>query len=299
MLRRLVHRVKQVRRAWASRHADLTDWAEIAPVFIVSTGRTGTQFLADLIEANLTSVHALHEPAPDMWDTAMGYIRGEVTAEDVRDAFLRGRHLYIRRMRARGQRIYMESNNNLSFVLSILREMFPSARFVHVTRDLRTLVRSSYSKKVWSIEAGPGDGKNALFLTPQDARRRFNAKDCPQDPYAESWDALSRFEQICWLLQKKDSLIWDALEDHAATLRLRFEDIFNRESGYAEICRMLSFIGVDEVLPEDVYREWLARPRNATEEYILPKWPEWTPEQVQAFVKIAGPHQQRCGYDLP
>jgi hypothetical protein len=234
-----------------------------------------------------------------MWDTAMGYVRGEVTAEGVRDAFLRGRHLYLSRMRARNQRIFIESNNNLSFVLPILREMFPTARFVHVTRDLRTLVRSSYSKKVRSIESGPDDGKNALFLTPQDARRRFNAKDCPQDPYAESWDALSRFEQICWLLQKKDSLIRDALEDHDATFRLRFEDIFNRESGYAEICQMLSFLGVDEVLPEDVYREWLARPRNATEQYLLPKWPDWTPEEVQAFVKIAGTHQQRCGYGLP
>jgi hypothetical protein len=299
MLRRFVHKIRQAHRAWQCRHADLTSWAEISPVFIVSTGRTGTQFFADIIEANLDQVHALHEPTPDMWDAAMGYIRGDVDAEGVRRAFLKGRYLYLRAMRSRGQRIFVESNNNLSFVLPILREMFPAARFIHVTRDLRNLVRSSFSKKVHARDAGPNDGKTALFLTPQDARQRFNAKDCPDGPYADSWEMLSRFEQICWLLQKKDRMIWDALDDTSTCLRIRFEDVFNAETGYGEFSRILSFIEPDLSLPESIYKQWLARPRNATEEYILPKWPEWTAEQKDAFVRIAGPHQQRCGYDLP
>lgn len=78
---------------------------------------------------------------------------------------------------------YIESNNRLYSFINPLREIQPNAKFIHVVRDGREVVRSDMSRN---------------FCTDMYKRYRIAASYFPNDPYYNSLDQMDRFEKICW-----------------------------------------------------------------------------------------------------
>jgi len=196
---------------------DSTGYARHQRVFIVSTGRTGSHFLAYYLNRNRL-IPAAHQPQPDGLDVGNDYARGRIGADRVVD--------WLRR------RDFGEVVEVTPFFFSLLGPMgdlWPAARLVVVIRHPLDYCLSAYGH--WGgWYSGPGDEKF-----------RVRATDFPDDPYHDAWDRLSRAEKIAWLWRYQNMVMCHDLPPDG--LLVRFEDIFSPP--YAGMARLLEFLGLD------------------------------------------------------
>lgn len=286
-----------LKRRWEWRFSPTYRWDNIQVAFIVSTGRTGTMFLAKFLDDHVSGVLARHEPFPDLLEQSISYFRGELSRTQARDAFAQGRRKNCNLTHLNRCDHYVESNNFLSYMLPALKELFPQARFVHVTRSGPEFVRSIMSKQV-----GRSKGSEpALFMSENDTDQRLRGTDFPDEDYADRWNSMSRFERICWYWMRHDRLLHDQLENYSNAMRVKFEDIIDAQRGFPGVWSTLEFLGLaDRFSNENCdLRRIFSHKSNGSESYTIPHWNDWTPAQRQQFVEIAGAHMERCGYETP
>ncbi len=271
-------------------------WDNIDVSFIVSTGRTGTQFLANLFSAAFDKVDARHEPGPDMFRIGTAYARSEISFKNARAALLLRRCSICREVKKHGYDYYIESNSNLAYLVPVLWSVFPSAKVVHIVRDGRDCVRSWYGKKVVSPGSKTKDG---LFLSETDRRRRLSAADLPDDQYHDAWRGMSRFERLCWYWRTKDSFIIDAISGDERAITVKFEDIFDSDEGFKGMWEIVRFLSLKDrlvVSPESL-TDMMTHKANWTAEYRLPAWRSWPADKMNQFYRIAGEQLALYGYD--
>ena len=293
MVRRIQQRLSRLgRRIRGLRY----NWDSIRIGVIVSTGRTGTNFVEDLFSRILADVDARHEPRPDLFELGTARMRAEITSDQATAAFNDHRLDICAELHKTGCTHYVEANNNLAYLIPQVRRCWPHARFIHLVRDGRDFVRSSFSKKVVSARTNE---LTALFMSDDDKRRRLQASDLPEDEYHDSWPEMSRFERICWYWAMKDALIADALGNGPESMVVRFERLFDPASAGACVMETLDFLGLADRLQADPNTIGIHMHRriNKTDEYLLPPHQEWTAEQQEQFIRIAGHHMTRMGYE--
>lgn len=277
-------------RRWMSQ-LPVSSWSGVAAGFIVSTGRTGTQRLAEVIAAATEGVRALHEPSPDLFELGEAFARGAISDRDAARALRRARQPLCNRLRRERVGHLVESNTNAAYLPRVIRTIFDAPRFVHVVRDGREVVRSLYSKKGPSRRSSRPD---ALFMDHDDARCRFGAPDLPGDPWAGEWDRLSRFERISWHWARKNGLIREALGGRDDAITLRFEDIFDERAGFPGFWRLVEFLELGDrlVVSRSELEQLLSRKSNQGSDHLLPPPAEWTEVLSSSFDRVAGAEQR-------
>lgn len=272
-------------------------WDDIKVVLIVSTGRTGTEFLAKLFNDIFDKVDSRHEPYPDFFDLVTKYIRSEMKFNETLSRFLWERERICAQVHRRKKEIYIESNNNLAWLIKVVQKSFKNCRIVHVIRDGRTYLRSQYSKRVWPIKK---QEPKVPFMSENDGRERIKAVDFSNDPYCSQWNNMNRFEKICWYWVKKDKLIYDSIKDDKNAITVKFEDIFDGDSEYKGLWEIIDFLDLKKRLsvPKEEILKKMTRKSNATKEDLLGKWETWTPEHKEQFISIAGEHMKLYGYPM-
>ncbi|MDJ0848134.1 MAG: hypothetical protein QNK04_07145 [Myxococcota bacterium] len=280
-------------RRWIRAAARLrgSPWQGRQTAFIVSSGRTGTHFLAGLLPHALGDVHACHEPYPDLLELGRAFQAGRVSLGKAARLIGEQRRDLLRRLP--GGCAYVEANLHLSSLVPALRRARPRAPIVRVVRDGRDYVRSAFSKTT----RGRGGG-TALFMTPEDHRDRLSATDLPGDAYAERWASLDRFERLAWHWSRLDALAADALAGDPLATTIRYEDLFDAGRGPETVRRLIGFLGLEPRLrvSDAELAELLLEKADATESYDLPHWTEWPDELTEKFHAVAGAHLSRCGY---
>lgn len=266
----------------------LIDWmySEYEPVFVLSTGRAGSNFLARLL-AQCEDVQAYHEAEPRLqyfarrcfqdpqapeWERVIDAARMEL----VLDAC-------VRRKR------YVECNHALVPFAPALSRLFARSKFVQLVRDPCDFVRSAIrigfhaSDTVW--ESG-----------------RVRLAD------AERWEQMSLLERLGWYW----SAIYRFTEELGQNLsperflRVRYEKLFN---GEAEIRRIQEFIGTT-CLSADAIRESQAVKVNTLESMggersslvrrtVFPMPSCWEPAQVAEVERYVQPLASQLGYTMP
>lgn len=260
-------------------------------------GRTGTKFLAKLLSRAFDGVDARHEPSPDLFHLGTGYIRSKITLKKAQSQLQAARTHICEQMHRAGCDYYVEANNNLAYLIPVIRKIFPDYRIIHIVRDGRECVRSSYSKTV--TQRGRRRSE-VLFMSEQDHRRRLQAIDLPDDPYHARWPHMDRFERMCWYWVKKDSVIRDALLNDERAITVRFDTIFDENKGYQGLWDIIEFLNLREriSLTESGFRQLLKTKENRTQKYLIPHWSEWTSRQKEQFREIAGEHMELYGYEF-
>ncbi len=253
------------------------NWSDIDKYFIISTGRTGTQFLARFFN-EFKSVYSVHEPKPDFVKLGVDYAYGQVDKSKAVKKIERGRRAICKDVKRHGKDMYVESNNRVFSLIGALDEVFDDYKIIHIVRDGRDYVRSGMSRDWW--------------YTDKDWNPRMKASEFKDDPYRDKWEDMSRFEKICWRWQKKDGIIYESLIDKDNFIRLKFEDIFKDED-YAGIYEMGEYIGLENEEIKKNIEKMMDRKINATKEYEIDKWPEWTEEMIETFEEIAGDHMKK------
>ncbi|MDA3792587.1 MAG: sulfotransferase [Elusimicrobia bacterium] len=254
-------------------------WSSKKMVFIVSTGRTGTKFLARFFN-KYDGIYALHEPRPDFLAEGIKYAAGKLSDNKAVDILKSNRSAIYREVVRRGDGIYVESNNRLFALLKPLKKTFKDAKIIHIVRDGRDYVRSGMSRN---------------WYKKSDSTLRLEATLFPDDPYFEKWKEMSRFEKIAWRWQKKDGFIYDTIKDITDTLTVKFEDIFYSDN-YKGLRKIAEYVGADNAYTETLIKDLVHKKVNFTSNYSIKEWHKWNADKKDRFYAVAGRHLEKYGY---
>ncbi len=252
------------------------DWTGIDKYFIISTGRTGTKFLARFING-FDSTLSLHEPHPDFVNLGVDYASGKVSEEKASRRIERGRRVLCKLVKKQGASRYVEPNNRLFSLIDVLEKVFDDIKIIHIVRDGRDYVRSGMSRG-WYKEV--------------DIDIRLEASEFEDDEYRDRWEEMSRFEKICWRWQKKDGFIYRSLEGKDNYIRVKFEDIFEGDN-YTGLKKICEYMNIPKKEVKRNIELMMDNKINATKEYEIPHWSEWGKEMIETFEEIAGEHMKR------
>ena len=257
-----------------------------APVFILSTGRAGSKFAARLLDHS-ANVSAFHEPRPTLeYFSNYAYhhqderdvltrVIDAARMESVLDVFIK-------------DRIYVESNQCLTFFAPVMARLFKQSKFVHVVRHpgdfVRSAVRKGWHKNDSIWEAG-----------------RLKAAD------EARWAQMDQVERLSWLWNATNSYIED-IKKELSTRRIRslkFEDLINDPK---EVKLLLEFTGSEKIAKKKIkevqenkinelhIRPW--EPPNMKKVMNFPHYEDWELPMQEKLKKYCGELAGKYGYRL-
>lgn len=261
-------------------HAYGTGWREYPCVFVLSTGRGGTETLTALAALSPT-IDASHEPRPRLIKASFdAYLEGGDLAGQAhwRDLVLASRDDFVRGAAQQGK-VYVETNNRLTYLAPVLAKVFPASRFIHVYRDPFAFVRSAMRRRYY-------DGHNWDF-----ARVRPRA----DDPLSARWDALPRIECCAWLWWRTnaDARAWMTTLPPHRRLAIRAEDLFG---GDQQVLADLFAICDSSMPPTDRVRDVLTAKLNAQQAGEFPDQSGWSEHDRSAVWSYVGELAGELGY---
>ena len=216
-------------------------WEDLSCVFMLSTGRTGTQTMARVLDLS-PQVLAEHEPNPRLVKSSFNAymdIGSEGWLERWTDFALAVRDDFVLEASAKGK-VYVESNNRITYLAPAVFAAFPASKFVFSHRDPYQVILSGMKRGAY---AGPNMAWNFARIRPR-----------PGEEHSENWDALEPLEKEAWRWAQINRISIDLMkslpEDRA--LELPAKRLF---SGSNEMFKeMFDFIGVPCPALEDINR---------------------------------------------
>jgi hypothetical protein len=260
--------------------------------FVLSTGRTGTVYIADLLN-QLDGVVALHEPKPsrvlNAWTTA--FLEGRVAGRFMATALFVKRRKTLKNIRAD---LYVESNNFIAGFADALHDVFENPTVIHLVRDPRDFATSLTNR-------GDDRGLRGFFnryvpcwaYVPAGLKKR---QLTPLTRPAYRWVAINEYLNTYG-------------KSHPNYHFFKFEEVFGKND-QTELKRLLRAIGLGtkqisqldfqaKARSDQPKFSLLDRPStstNASKHQTMPKWRDWSAEQRHAFEKICGPLMREYGY---
>jgi Sulfotransferase family len=274
----VIQRAMSIDQRWRS-GAELSQVGS-KTVFILSTGRTGTQFLAELLNRH-KDVYAVHEPPPSrrmrLW--SMAYLQGEASDEKMADVLRRYRSTYVSSVR---EKIYVESNNFLAGFADVIKREFKDAVLIHVVRDPRTYIRSS-------LNHGGDSGLKGW------ANRHFPYWHLPPRSIQDALAGAGDHEVLV-----RTALYWKVINEYLDRAgegyphyhRFRFEEMFGDDTTVLE--KIFRLAGVVEYSSEDLKAR--EQKVNESQLQVMDRWQTWSADQARAVDRICGPLMEKYGY---
>jgi hypothetical protein len=262
------------------------------PIFIVSSGRSGTAMMERLLggspQIEMHHEYMVHHIQP----ASCRYAMGLCNLSDVR-AVLNATHRAA--MDYCDRPLWGDASNKLSWIIPALARTFPDARFVHLARDGRKVASSYFNKlnaecyddvsveRLYAYTCAPGNAPG-----PPPEKRYWWPQPLGRHPDAERFRSFTQFERIAWHWAEINRTIQRdlALVPHSQQLFMRLEDL---TADPAELRRFLEFIGLEF---DPAMQAPLKRPHNVNrpEDKLLDD------EQTSAFWAIAGDMMSTLGY---
>jgi len=242
-------------------------------VFILSTGRTGTKYIGDLLN-QLPGVVSVQEPRPSRvlqaWTSA--FLESKVSRDVMANV------LYNKRVKLLGHprgNLYVESNHFIDGFIDVLPEVFDNPIVIHIVRDPRTFVPSM-------INRGNDHGWKLLIN-----------KYVPFFAYAPEGvkrSAMTPIERESYHWVGMNRVLADYGAKHPENYHLfKFEGIFESKN----FRELLSTIGITN---EQYSQLKLDTYKNPSRYNRMPKWEEWSKADQKVLLKICGPLMKKYGY---
>lgn len=241
--------------------------------FIFAQGRSGTNFLANLLNKSPNAL-VVHEPVGNDFRAYKQAYYNENEAYKYIENF-RKIEIY-HRIKKEKFKIYGEVNGVLRRHCKELMNSFPNdTMFYHLTRDGRDVVRSIYSRRTF-------DDLNNTIITPKE-----------EDPYKDTWDIMTKFQRICWYWEIENEYLYNIFSETIDINKIiKFEKIVSDYNYLKE--KLLDPIGLD--ISKEIWEGEIHKPKNITIEYKLPHWKNWSDEKTTIFNDICGETMRKLGY---
>jgi hypothetical protein len=249
-------------------------------VFTLSTGRVGTETLAALLELT-PFFFTHHEPAPILYRLSKTAYENEENSSAHRilvDAFLTAREELFNHASACG-RGYIETSPQVTFLAPVILEALPNARFIHLIRNPRDVIRSGMRRKWYD-----GHPYDATRITPK-----------PQSPAFEKWDRYTPFQKNVWLWTETNLWIGRFLEQvsEGQKLFMRSEELFTYNHNL--LARLFEFVGAP-VPSQGRLLKVLNQKLNAQKSGNFPAAHEWNQDAKDQFREIGSEALKKFGY---
>lgn len=250
-------------------------------VFVLSTGRAGTQTLAALLGLadNLLSYH---EPWPltyGLSKLAYQYATDETASAILQEAFRSARQ-QLMQLSLRCGKGYVETSPQVTFLAPVIVDLFPGARFVHLHRDPRNVVRSG-------MRRGWFEGHSA---------DRTRIAPLPDTAASRDWGQFTAFEKNLWLWAETNRWILDFCSRLPAeqSLRVAAEDMFAMNE--LTLQEVFAFTGHVPMPSVSRVRRIVGRRMNAQSSGSFPEPPSWSGEMNSKLLEVTGTVAERLGY---
>jgi hypothetical protein len=233
--------------------------------FVVSTGRSGTQTMADLLNQS-PDAGCFHEPEPRLIAESTRYLYGDLPHPDAVELLRRTRPTIPI------DREYGEAHHQISYMIPALHDAFPEAKFIWLIRDGRTTVASMVARRWYT---GRHFSPYPIPMIWETWRIRA---DRLGEMSTSAWLGLSPFEKCCWQWAYKNRLIECRLNEcGGAWMFVHLEELDARAG------ELFDFLGIRR--PETITVPQLNKAKNQ-DGHIPVDWHNWNAEQVSAFMRM-------------
>lgn len=249
-------------------------------VFVLSTGRVGTQTLTSLFKL-AKNVFAYHEPEPLLyWLSKLAYenIDNKIACRILKETFLALRKEKIEHS-LYSKRGYVETSPQTTFLAPIILDAIPDARFIHVVRDPRFVVRSGMRRKWYN---GHIDDKSRIIPKPDSEE-------------GMQWSGLSTFQKNLWFWTETNIWIHKFLTSLPSdrVLSIHSEELFTAHEETIE--KLFAFIN-SPIPPKRKIMRVLDKNLNKQKSGEFSEISCWSDEMYSDFYSIAGITAELFGY---
>lgn len=282
-------------------------------VFVISGGRTGTQFLGDHLSTAIASSFSVHEPdilscyvdrmvgrlrVFGLWNMTIGKAIGAsgirtvgqriITGKMERQAGLSRLHKLRKSYHESiSEPLIIESNSQWLYACDELKEIWPHARVIVVVRDPRTWIRSWLNKGIRWRAFDP-----VRLLPPG----RVTPRKIGDLELARQWRSFGTFGRLTW----EWSFVYGRLQAHVernSNARIfRFEDLFGAANQGA-MNELLAFAASHSGREYDFeLRDDFATTACNASHGSAPHWNEWDRDQAGLVDSLCGPLMLKYGY---
>jgi hypothetical protein len=243
-----------------------------SPVFILSTGRTGTTFFEDYFN-HTSDALCRHEPWPSRRFKFLSnlYLNQKVSARYVGRVYRNSRRRIFRSLHGRP---YIESSNFIFGCMNPIGQLFGELKIVHLVRHPVDYVSSHLGKGFWK------------------GHKRFFARHVPY--WLEKLDLEDRSDPIEILAARWNYVNRriDSYADSHPCLRVRFEELFSEDPLLADrtLNQVREFCGLAPLDPSENAR-WLSDPKN-----VSPQKPLLGPGEEERIRDLCGELMHEYNY---
>lgn len=253
-----------------SEASEIETWAASKRFFFgYGIFRSGTTFLADFLNRHAKNAVVQHEAnVNDYWFYAKAMHSDKEALRYAKE--YRKAEIYFRTRELHYQ-VYGEINPFLRRHCHAMKLAFPGSTQFQIVRDPKNVLRSLMSRELFDRK----DPMGKVIFPPAN------------DPYAEKWSTMSRFEKLCWLWSADNRFIRENTDHVILFEKLRIDfDYFDEN--------VLRFLDLE--LNADIWNDEMGKVFNSTPRYTFPKYAEWTAEQKRQFDIICGEEMAYYGY---
>lgn len=250
-------------------------------IFVLSTGRTGTETLAHILNLS-RDLFAYHEPTPYLYPLSKIAYEQESQIKDGSDY---GR-LFTSSLKSMREglwneslscgRGYAETSPQVTFLASLLGKMIPEARFIHLVRHPMHVIRSGMRRGWFS-----GHPYDEYRITPK-----------LDSPFAENWLNYSALEKNAWLWAETNHWISNFIQTLPVNLSftLSSESIFRKDERLIQM--LFDFLHIIKPSANSI-RGAIARKYNRQESgdfQFEPDWLDSMDHDVSKFLRDISGH---------
>ena len=235
-----------------------------------STIRSGSTFLADLMQNSLPNAKIEHEPnINDYWNYA-AVLQQPEAAFDYIESYRKQDILW--RINKANTNIYGEWNPFFIMHMKAAKALIPTAKLIHLVRDGRSVVRSIMAREV----LGTKDPMTKIVRPSID------------DEYHDEWDSMTRFEKVCWKWQSENKFLRETID----TAPIKFELLIKSYDYFKE--QLLNPLEIE--ISQEQWQTAINQPKHASPKHRMPKWEHWKSSEKQIFKRICGEEMRNLGY---
>lgn len=257
-----------------------------APVFILNTGRSGSALLQEVF-GGFEDIKSYHEAPPNLF-LQCNYAYHNQYKEEVLLKMFEASRVELMLQAKVENKIFLETNQCLVFYVHQIVDLFPNAKFVHLTRHPGDFVRSGILK---------GWQKNDSVWESGRIKMKNKTK----------WASLSQIEKLSWVWKNTHGFIENFKAKHGQNCyTIRLESIVENRSEFNDL---IEFIGSKRKVGRGDFKRFFEKkqnqvhisenePQNMYKLSDYTKYEQWSKEDKNALAKYAGELCLIYNYDI-
>ncbi len=266
---------------------------DTTPIFFIGSGRCGTYSIAQFFQ-KFSHIDSHHEYCfEQILRPAVLYKMGLVERDYVKKTVI---DIHLSAVYYSDSPYWIDSSNALVWIIDILKEVFPAAKYVYLTRDGRKVVSSFFHKftdLMYSDSAVNAlikwiSSKDQVPLPPPD-KKYWRPLAMERGLLSDAFLNYNRFQRLCyyWAEANKELLKGKENPINSNEMMIKFEDIYSKPK---QLSKITDLVGIEM---KEEYIDFFKRPINV---HVPINYP-LSEMQEKQFHDIADDMMNQLGYN--